>query len=116
MDLELVGGVFLDDKSIPKNKDYLLKYFSSEPQKRFLLYYIVFGDLKDQNPGRFYKNFTDHTGIYCDKRVIQKWIKKIKDLEYALQAAMSNMDVELVSNIRLGKYRLSKKCIQKNKR
>lgn len=107
MDLKLIAGDFLHDDSIPKPDRWLLLYFKTEQQRRFLAYHLQFSDLHEQDAGHFYRTFTDHTGIYCSKRVLQKWIKKLYDLRAIVESANERFDLETLEKVKTGKYRFS---------
>lgn len=81
---------------IPKNKKYLLKYFSTDLQEAFLKYLLVFGD---------YDNFVEHTGLACQLR----WMKTLKDkfdnLEAAHAQAKKDMDMTKLAEIERGKFK-----------
>ena len=61
MDLKLIAGDFLTSK-VPKAQQYLLKYFHTDSQQQFLVYYLQFADLKNRSAKHLYQNFVDHTG------------------------------------------------------
>jgi len=105
MDLRLVSGEFLKD-ILPKQDRYLLKYFKSEPQQRFLMYYLQFANLKDQSPKRFYRNFIDHTGIHCTVRAIQKWTKRYHAIQDAMCNANERFDFETINRLKLGRFKI----------
>ena len=106
MDLQLISGEFLYDDSVPKEKRWLFKYFKTTGQKRFLAYHLQFSELKQRGPYVFYRNFTDHTGVYCTIRVIQKWIKKLLILETLVAKAIERMDLITLEMIKSGRFKL----------
>lgn len=95
-DRNLVSGSFLED-NIPNDKLWMCKYFSSEIQKRFLIYFLIFRS-------HFY--FERHTGICCTKRYLKYMKKKFSALEDAHKKAKEEFDLEVLSNIEMGKYEI----------
>jgi hypothetical protein len=95
-DRNLVSGSFLDD-NIPNDKLWMCKYFSSKIQKRFLIYFIIFRS-------HFY--FERHTGIYCTKRYLKQMKKKFSSLEDAHKKAKKEFDLDTLSDIEMGKYKI----------
>lgn len=96
-DLEFISGSFLD-LEIPKEKRYLLKYFTTDLQIAFLRYYLVFGMIE---------NFVDHTGYYCHERVVYKLKDKYHRIVEAHDAAKSNFTeegLEKLQDIESGNY------------
>lgn len=106
LDLALIAGRFLADQELPKSKSYLLKYFPEAAQRSFLVYYFEFGSLHRDKPGRFYRNYMDHTGVACTPRIIQKWSKRARTLESMLEIANDSLDFETIAAIKSGDYRL----------
>ena len=108
MDLELLAGEFFYDESLPKGKRHLLKYFTTKPQRRFLVYAVIFDELRLRHgPFCFYRGFVDHTGVQCTRRVMQRWSRRLRELETALKSAMGGFDLEAVEKIKTGEYRFS---------
>lgn len=82
---------------IPKNKKYLLKYFSTDLQESFLKYYFVFGE---------YSNFVEHTGLVCQMRWMNQLSEKFKKLEAAHEQAKKDMNMTLLAKIESGKFKI----------
>ncbi len=78
---------------IPKDKNYLFKYFKTDIQKQFLKYYFIFGT---------YKNFMDHTGYFCQTRWLIALCSKLEALEAARILAKKNFDFEMLVKIESG--------------
>ena len=70
MDLEFISGNFFEHE-IPKDKQYLCKYFSTDLQMAFLRYRMVFEDTR---------LFKDHTGFYCSDRLRFRLLVRYKQL------------------------------------
>lgn len=104
-DLELLAAKFLVS-DLPKPKDYLRKYFTGIIQERLVVYYLTF-PYDDGNFKRFYRNFVDHTGIFCSERWVYKLIARIKKVETRLDQAIAENDYETVAIIKTGEYLLS---------
>lgn len=94
-DRNLVAGVFLED-CIPNDKIWMCKYFTSEIQKRFLIYFLIFRS-------HFY--FLRHTGVYCTSRYLKKMKKFFCILEEEHKKAKQNFDLEKLSEIEKGNFR-----------
>lgn len=100
-DADFLSGKFFDFE-IPKDKGYLLKYFTTDIQAAFLRYYFVFGAVK---------NFTDHTGYYCSRRLLFKMQKHLKRLVKAHDEAKRSLTEEgmrIVHLIESGKLPLTR--------
>ena len=98
-DRNLISGAFLDD-NIPHEKLWMCKYFKSEIQKRFLIYFLIF-------KSHYY--FQRHAGIPCTKRYLKQMKKKFSFLENAHKKAKENFDLDILSKIEMGKYKVSYK-------
>jgi hypothetical protein len=83
-DLDFISGKFFG-YDVPKNKRYLLKYFTTDLQIAFLRYYLVFGNAA---------NFVDHTGYYCNKWLVPKLAKRYRTLVEAHKAAKADFTEE----------------------
>jgi hypothetical protein len=96
MDLWFISGDFFE-QPIPREKEYLLKYFESRLQRQFVRYFLLF---------RSPRNFTDHTGL----RVLPLWLRKLRKkmniLETAHAKAKADFDLELVAKIETGVYKV----------
>lgn len=93
-DCVFVGGRFLDAQ-LPKEKQWLWKYFQSDLGRKFLTYYFTFGT---------HFQFVQHTGCVCTYR----WRKMLKNKLDALlevhQKARESGDFELCAEIETGNY------------
>ena len=94
-DLKLVSGAFID-LELPKDKQYLYKYFATEIQMQFLRYYFVFGN---------YDRFMEHTGYSCAKRWLRDLKNKYEKLILTHDEAKKNMDFTLLAEIQSGKFK-----------
>lgn len=94
-DMLLISGCFFED-DIDKSKKWLLKYFKSKIQKRFLVYRLTFN-------GYYY--FMRHTGISCSTRYLEKLNNKMKVLLKLHEEAKSNFDLDFLSQIEMGKIK-----------
>ena len=68
-----ISGDFFE-QALPRDKEYLLKYFASRLQRQFIRYFLSF-----KSP----RNFTDHTGF----RVLPLWLRKLRKKVNILEAA-----------------------------
>lgn len=94
-DMRLVSGCFFED-DIDKNNSWLLKYFKSDIQLRFLKYYLTFG-------GYYY--FRRHTGIFCSTRYLESLKKRLSFLLNMHKEAKSNFDLDLLAKVEMGKIK-----------
>ena len=90
---QFLAGVFFDFE-IPKEKNFLFKYFRSPLERQFVKYYLCFGETDC---------FIDHTGYYCQKR----WVKILRDRFDKIitfhNQCRENMELELLEKIENGK-------------
>jgi len=94
-EMDFIGGRFFDSE-IPADKQYLLKYFTTELQEQFVRFYLMFGHAR---------RFVDHTGHYCSDRWIKLLKARYKYLEKSLQEAKDKGDFEKVAEIKSGKFK-----------
>jgi hypothetical protein len=95
MDTLFLAGDFLGD-CVPRDKQYLYRYFKTDLQKQFLRYMCVFDSLR---------YFTEHTGYVAQRRGLQVLNKKRQMIEAAHRDAKRRMDLELLEKIEKGKYK-----------
>jgi coproporphyrinogen III oxidase len=95
-ELKFIGGVFFD-YVLPKEKNYLFRYFRTDIEKAFLRYYYCFGE---------YEFFCDHTGYRCQQRWLKLLLKRHDRLVAIHAKAKSNADFDLLSLLESGKYKL----------
>ena len=90
-------------KEIPREKRWFLKYFDSESQRAFLAYFWTFKN---------YTRFNQHSGFLLSGRwkVILK--KKILFLENAFDEAMKNGDIDAITTLKEGKFKLPQKVLR----
>lgn len=99
-DLNFVSGNFLD-MEIPKEKQYLLKYFTTDVQRAFLRYCLTFGDVR---------LFKEHTGYYCSDRLKFRFLSRFRRLVKLHDDAKSSLTEESLSilhTIESGQYPLT---------
>ena len=100
MDLEFLSGNFFEHE-IPKDKQYLCKYFATDLQMSFLRYRMVFEDIY---------LFKDHTGFYCSDRLVFRLIVRYKQLIKIHDEAKANFTEEGLNTLQLiesGQYPLT---------
>lgn len=95
-DLIFLSGEF-NDFEIPKEKNYLFKYFRKEIQQRFIRYFFAFNS---------FDNFVDHTGFYCQKRWLKMLYNKLLKLEALHKESKSVLDLDTLTKIESGKYKI----------
>jgi len=99
-DLIFLSGNF-DEIEIPKEKNYLFKYFRKDIQQAFIKYFFAFDS---------FDNFVDHTGFYCQTRWLRILHKKLINLEFLHKEAKNNIDLETLLKIESGKYKIRRVC------
>jgi len=98
-ELEFISGRIFD-LELPKDQEYLWKYFRGILQRQFIKYYLTY---------RSYLHFTDHTGYYCSNRWIRTLKVKLQRLEKAHEAAQEAAlqgDFQPLAIIKSGKYKV----------
>jgi hypothetical protein len=104
-DLKLISGEFFD-LLLPKEKQYLLKYFETGVQLQFLYYYYTFQSIN---------RFVEHTGHSASKRWLIILRNRYNKLVKIYDAAKENMDFETLSLINSKKFKVGKKIAMKDK-
>lgn len=97
-DLSLVSGSFLEDY-LPQDKLWLLKYFSSKIQKRFIIYILIFDS---------YMYFCRHTGVVCSMRYLKKMKRRFDFFMNLHEKAKKEFNLELLSDLEMGMYNFKK--------
>jgi hypothetical protein len=97
-ELNFIAGKFLD-YVIPKDKKYLSKYYTTEIERQFLLYYLVF---------RSRKRYLEHTGIHVRKRWLEVLESRLLRIEDIHRKARFDFDLEKVAQIESGKFKIAK--------
>lgn len=85
---------------IPKEHSFLNRYFKTKVQRAFLKYYYVFRDKQ---------NFVDHSGFLATSSFILKMAGKFNYLLSEFDKAKKNVDLEKLSAIQSGKFKVLKK-------
>jgi hypothetical protein len=94
VELAFVSGEFLE-YTLPKDKHYLYKYFTTELQKQFMHYLIIFGSDK---------KFIEHTGYDCSERWRIDQRRRLQRLQADHQTAKAAMNFEVLAKIESGDY------------
>ncbi len=87
---------------IPKEYNFLLKYFKTRQQRAFLKYYYLMREVK---------NFTNHTGIPADESFKYKLSYKFHHYIDIYEKAKSNMDFEKLSLLNARRIKLEKRFL-----
>jgi hypothetical protein len=93
-DLKLIAGDFFD-LDLPKSKQYLWKYFTTDVQRQFLRYYLTFGTTA---------RFVENTGHFCRPRWLASLVDRLDLLETTLKKAREDLNFEVVAAIESGNY------------
>lgn len=91
----LAGQFFNFD--VPREKLFLFKYFRSPLENQFVKYYLCIGEID---------NFVDHTGCFCQMKWLKILRKRIEGLLAAHNKYKSECNLEKLSEIESGKYKL----------
>ncbi len=100
-DLKFIAGHF-SEFQIPKEKAYLLRYFTSDVQIAFLKYFMIFGN---------HKQFQSHTGFACDESLCRKLEKRYLGLVKLYDEAKKSFTEEGLETLHLiesGKFNLTR--------
>lgn len=103
---QLIAGKFLDEVELDLgDMQFFVFYFSEEAQRKFLCYYVIFGEMyKPGDIKSFFENFMDHTGIYCSLRWLYKMYFRYTSLKELYEKAREEADLSLLATIKSGKY------------
>ena len=104
-ELKFIGGHFFDYE-LPKDKQYLFKYFRGPAEEQFLRYLYCFGN---------YDNFRNHTGFYYQNRwfhILRKRhdmiVSYYENVRHEIsQSEDDEMDLGLLMQIEKGKIKIS---------
>ena len=93
--MTLIGGRFLDEP-IPKEKQYLYRYFTTDVQRLYVRYFFDFN---------CYLHFVEHTGIYRSRRWLKRMKHRLQAIESAYEQAREDGNFELLTEILTGSWR-----------
>lgn len=85
------------DQPVPKDKQWLSKYFKTDVKTAFLKYMLTFGSAF---------HFMEHTGFRCDLRYVKRMKRLFFLLEDRHEKARSNLDFEAVADLEMGNFRI----------
>lgn len=91
-----LAGLFFE-YDIPREKQFLLKYFRSPLEKQFVRYYLCFGEMD---------NFVDHTGFFCQKRWLRILKKRIDKIMSVHENYKNNFELDKLREMESGRYKL----------
>ena len=94
-DLLFIAGDFAE-KEIPKECQYLYKYFKTPIQRAFLKYWFCCETIS---------GFQTQTGYRCDDVYKRKMLKLMNNILAKHKEAKEKMDIELVWKIENGEYK-----------
>lgn len=100
-DLDVISGRFFE-YDIPREKQYLLKYFTTDLQVAFLRYYLIFGESR---------MFVEHTGHYCSERLRFRLLaraRRLMDLHEQARRAMTEESLATLQLLESGLYPLTR--------
>ena len=86
------------EEDLPPEKRFLAKYFSTNIQRRWLVYFLIFGN---------YTHFVEHTGFKVSKVWMKKLKKRFLKIETAYSIAKSELDFDTIESIATGNYKMS---------
>ena len=94
-DLHLIAGNFFN-LELPKDQQYLFKYFKTDIQKQFVCYYMTFQSID---------NFTEHTGYVATRRWLRNLRGKLRKILESHKEAKEEMNFSTLTKIESGKYK-----------
>lgn len=100
-DLDFIANKYVSFE-VPKEKSFLLRYFTTDLQIAFLKYYLLCGR---------HNNFTDHTGFYVSRSVRFEWAQIIDKFISVYEKAKRELSEEsmlLIDKIESGQFILTK--------
>lgn len=95
-ELDFLSGRFFEYE-IPKSKEFLLKYFKKPMEREFVRYYLCFGTTA---------NFADNAGVRCSRAKARLLKKRLETLVKVHKEAKDNIELELLTQIEMGKYKI----------
>lgn len=93
---QFIGGEFLFSGNVPKERKYLLKYFTGKLSRSIVTYYLIFGTVT---------YFMEHTGIKTTSRYLKMIISQARKIEAAFEAAKANSNIEKIAEIKSGNWK-----------
>ena len=101
-DVDFISAKFVDYE-IPRDKKFLLKYFTTNLQVAFLRYFLMCDSTR---------LFNDHTGYFCSERLRFRFIarfRKLVDLHKKSKNSMTEDGLETLQLLESGQYPLTSK-------
>jgi len=95
-DAVFLAGLFFE-YDIPREKQFLFKYFTSPLEQQFVRYYMCFGEID---------NFVDHTGFFCQKRWVRILKRRIDKILSAHEAYKNNFELDKLRELEAGRFKL----------
>lgn len=86
------------ESPVPAQHHWMTRYFESGLKYGFLRYFLLF---------RCDVHFSEHIGVPCSKRWVKRMKSKFLKLESAHSKARLDMDLELLAEIEMGKFKLN---------
>lgn len=94
-DALFLAGVFFDFE-VPKERQFLFRYFRTPLEQQLIKYYLCFGEID---------NFVDHTGFFCQKRWLRILKKRIDKLISVYEEYKKNFELDKLRDIESGRYK-----------
>lgn len=91
---QFLAGVFFDFE-VPKEKNFIFKYFRSPLEQQFVRYYLCFGEIEF---------FTEHTGHFCQKRWLKILKNRFDEINSLHDKYKADMELELLGKLEKGEY------------
>jgi len=95
-DLIFLSGEFFEFE-IPKEKQFLFKYFNTPLEQSFIKYFFCFEN---------FETFPDDTGFCCQQRWLKLLKKRLDKLLIAQKDAKEQFDFESLKRLETGEYKL----------
>ncbi len=94
-DAMFLAGAFFN-YYVPREKQFLFRYFRSPLEQQFVKYYLCFGDID---------NFVDHTGFFCQKRWLRILKKRIDKIISVYETYKNNSELDKLRELENGRYK-----------
>lgn len=95
-DALFLAGVFFE-YDVPRDRQFLFKYFRTPLEQAFVRYYLCFGEID---------NFVDHTGFFCQKRWVRILKKRLDKIISVHDEYKKNFELDKLREMENGRYRM----------
>jgi len=96
-DAVFLAGLFFD-YDVPRDKQFLFKYFRTPLERQFVRYYLCFGEVE---------NFVDHTGYFCQQRWVRLLKKRMDNLLRIHETYKNNFELDKLRELEEGRLKVT---------